>query len=174
MSSLAQEYLTFLLDGEEFGVDILCVQEIMVWTPVTVIPGTPDYLRGVINLRGCIVPIVDMRQRFGRAPVDYTETTVVIVLRTSDGERSVVVGLVVDAVSEVYKVASVDIKEAPDFGGHIDSRFVRGLATVDNKLIILLNATRLLNVKDLYGVVAQARPVPSSESAADRQPANWS
>jgi purine-binding chemotaxis protein CheW len=162
MNNSAGEYLTFLLDGEEFGVDILRVQEIMVWSPVTEIPGTPDYLRGVINLRGIIVPIVDMRQRFGRDPVDYKDTTVVIVLRTGDIEKGAVVGLVVDAVSEVYKVDDAEIKKAPDFGEHIDSRFVSGMATIEQKIIILLNANRLLNVQDLYAVVSQAQPQAAS------------
>ncbi len=165
MSDQSQEYLTFLLDGEEFGVDILRVQEIMVWAPVTAIPGAPDYLRGVINLRGVIVPIVDMRQRFGREPIDYTDTTVVIVLRTSESENSVVVGVVVDAVSEVYKVEAENIKKSPNFGDHIDSRFVFGMATVDEKIIILLDAKKLLNVNDLYSVVSQVRP-KASESLA--------
>lgn len=158
MSNEANEYLTFLLDGEEFGIDILRVQEIMVWSPVTEIPGTPDYLRGVINLRGVIVPIVDMRQRFGRAAVEYKDTTVVIVLRTGDIETGVVVGLVVDGVSEVYKVEEGQIKSAPNFGDHVDSRFVSGMATVEEKIIIILNATRLLNVQDLYAVVSRAQP----------------
>ncbi|GAB2196652.1 chemotaxis protein CheW [Sessilibacter sp. MAH4] len=158
MSNQSQEYLTFLLDGEEFGVDILRVQEIMVWAPVTAIPGTPEYLRGVINLRGVIVPIVDMRQRFNRAPVEYTDTTVVIVLRTSESDSGVVVGIVVDAVSEVYKVDPINIKKAPDFGNQIDSRFIFGMATVDDKIIILLDAKKLLNVNDLYSVVSHVRP----------------
>jgi purine-binding chemotaxis protein CheW len=152
MSDQSQEYLTFMLDGEEFGVDILRVQEIMVWSPVTAIPGAPDYLRGVINLRGVIVPIVDMRQRFGRTPIDY--------------ETGVVVGVVVDAVSEVYKVEAENIKNSPNFGDHIDSRFVYGMATVDEKIIILLDAKKLLNVNDLYNVVSNVRPQVSNTMAS--------
>lgn len=154
----ASEYLTFILDGEEFGIDILRVQEIMVWSSVTVIPSTPDYLKGVINLRGVIVPIVDMRERFGHVGVEYSATTVVIVLRARDEQHSVVVGIVVDAVSEVYKVESSDIKKSPDFGSDIDSRFIAGMATVDNKIVMLLNAKTLLNVDELYRVSQQAKP----------------
>lgn len=159
MTNEAGEYLTFLMAGEEFGVDILRVQEIMGWAPVTEIPGTPEYLKGVINLRGIIVPIIDMRERFGLDVMEYNETTVVIVLKAGAMEDAMVVGLVVDAVSEVYKVDEKDIKPAPNFGSVIDNRFIENMATVDEKLIILLNAHRLLNVEDLYSVVARAKPV---------------
>lgn len=159
MPNTSHEYLTFLLDGEEFGVDILCVQEIMVWSPVTEIPGTPDYLKGVINLRGVIVPIVDMRQRFGSEGVEYDATTVVIVLRAANLESSVVVGLVVDGVSDVYKVDDQDVKVAPDFGTQLNSQFLSGMATVDEKIVIILDAGKLLSVDELYrvsvGVTAQ-------------------
>jgi len=164
MTSKAGEYLTFLLGGEEFGVDILRVQEIMGWTPVTAIPGTPSYLKGVINLRGLIVPIVDMRQRFGLEAAEYSDTTVVIVLRAGSGDDGLAVGLVVDAVSEVYKVEERDIKKAPDFGVTIDSRFISSMAAVDKKLIILLDTIKLLNTNDLYSVVSKAKPVTAEAS----------
>lgn len=153
------EYLTFILDGEEFGIDILCVQEIRGWTPVTEIPNTPDYLKGVINLRGEIVPIVDLRERFSKKAQEYDGTTVVIILRANIGDKSVVVGMVVDAVSEVYKLQQKDIKQAPDFGTNIDSRFISGMATIEDKIIILVNAQSLLDVEELYKATMQARPV---------------
>ncbi len=152
MNDIDQEYLTFILDGEEFGVDILCVQELKVWSPVTEIPNTPDYLKGVVNLRGVIVPIVDLRQRFQKQASEYSATTVVIILRAQINEKSVVMGIVVDAVSDVYKVSAKDIRKAPDFGSHIDSRFIKGMAPIDDKLIILLDSDTLLDVEQLYTI----------------------
>ena len=153
-----QEYLTFILDGEEYGIDILCVQEIRGWTPVTEIPNTPNYLKGVINLRGVIVPIVDLRERFNLNPLVYNSTTVVIVLRTEIQGREVVVGIVVDAVSEVYKLENDQVRSAPDFGRHVDSQFVKGMATVEDKMIILLSSESLLNVDELFKATSQAAP----------------
>lgn len=159
MTDSDQEYLTFILDNEEFGVDILCVQEIKVWSPVTEIPNTPSYLKGVVNLRGVIVPIVDLRERFQREPLDYGATTVVIILRAKLNSNEVVVGIVVEAVSEVYKVNKKDIRQAPDFGSQVNSRFIEGIATIDEKLIILLDSDKLLDVEELYqltGTINQA------------------
>lgn len=159
MSDSSKEFLIFLLEDKEYGIDILRVQEIMVWSPVTELPSTPDYLKGVINLRGVIVPIVDMRLRFGREAVEYNETTVVIVLRATDEQRSVVVGIVVDEVSEVYKVEQDNIKPAPDFGSEVDSHFITAMATVEDKIVMLLDANRLLDVEELYRVSLCGRPV---------------
>jgi len=145
-----QEYLTFMLQGEEYGVDILCVQEIRVWSSVTELPNKPEYLKGVINLRGVIIPIIDLRLRFGHQALEYDEQTVTIILRQKNQHRTMVVGLVVDAVSEVYKFTQQSIRPAPAFGSHIDSCFLKGLASVDEKLIILLDSNTLLNEDDLY------------------------
>ena len=163
MAESSREFLIFLLEGKEYGVDILKVQEIMVWTPVTELPTTPDYLKGVINLRGVIVPIIDMRLRFGHAPIDYNATTVVIVLRASDEHRSVVVGIVVDEVSQVYKLSDKDIKPAPALGSEIDSSFITALATVEEKIVMLLDANQLLDVDELYRVSQYGRPVKAQE-----------
>ncbi|MEQ8763291.1 MAG: chemotaxis protein CheW [Planctomycetota bacterium] len=139
------QYLTFFLTGQEYGVDILRVQEIKGWDTVTAIPNTPEYIKGVINLRGTIVPIIDLRQRFGLAANDYGPTTVVIVVRVeSENGQSRVLGTVVDAVSDVYNVADVDLKPPPDFGSDAATGFVKGLATVDEKMVILLDIDRLV------------------------------
>lgn len=152
MAELEQEYLTFILQGEEYGVDILCVQEIRVWSPVTELPNKPSYIKGVINLRGVIIPIIDLRVRFGKEPLEYNEQTVTIILRHRSEEKTMVVGIVVDAVSEVYKLSKNLIRKAPAFGNNIDSCFLKGLASVEDKLIILLDSRVLLNEDDLYCV----------------------
>ena len=152
MAETEQEYLTFLLQGEEYGVDILCVQEIRVWSSVTELPNKPGYIKGVINLRGVIIPIIDLRMRFGHPALDYNEQTVTIILRQHSQSRTMVVGIVVDAVSEVYKFSEKAIRQPPAFGNNIDSCFLKGLASVDDKLIILLDSDSLLNEDDLYCV----------------------
>ena len=143
------QYLAFTLSGEEYGVDILRVQEIKCWEPPTLIPNTPDYVLGVINIRGIIVPVIDLRRRFGFEQLEYGPTTVVVVLRVLGAGRERVMGLVVDGVSDVHDVASDDVKPAPDLGGAISTRFVRGLATVDDTLLIVLDTDKLLNADEL-------------------------
>lgn len=148
------QVLTFMLDGEEYAVDILQVQEIKGWQDATPLPNTPDYVRGVINLRGTIVPIIDLRERFHLTPLEYGPTTVNIVLRveTDGGERQRVVGIVVDAVSDVYDLDLEAVQPAPDFGSSIDIDFIAGLATADDKMLILLDAAALFDRADLEGI----------------------
>jgi purine-binding chemotaxis protein CheW len=140
----SEQYLTFMLAGEEYGVDILRVQEIKGWNKVTRIPHTPDYVLGVINLRGAVVPILDLRRRFGLETIDFGPTTVVIVVRVMNGLTERTVGVVVDAVSEVYNVDAADSKPPPDVCGSVDTVFVKALATVEEKMLILLDIDRLI------------------------------
>lgn len=145
-----KELLTFFLAGEEYGVDILRVQEIKGWDTVTNIPNTPDYIRGVINIRGSIVPIIDMRLRFNLQMKEYDATTVVIVLNViNTGKANRTMGVVVDAVSDVYNVPIDDVKASPDFGTAVDTEFVTGLATIDEKMIIVLDIDHMLNAAEL-------------------------
>jgi purine-binding chemotaxis protein CheW len=139
-----EQYLTFMLAGEEYGVDILRVQEIKGWDKVTRIPHTAKFVLGVINLRGAVVPILDLRCRFGLGSSDFGPTTVVIVVRavTKSGERTV--GMVVDAVSEVYNVDMAASKPPPDVCANADTVFVKALATVGGKMLILLDIDRLI------------------------------
>ena len=147
-----QQYLTFVLAGEEYGVDILRVQEIKGWDNVTHIPNTPDYVRGVINLRGTIVPIIDMRIRFNLEQLAYGPTTVVIVLRVLSEKGDRIMGVIVDGVSDVYNMSDEDIKESPDFGAAVDTAFVKGLATVNEKMVIILDIDHMLNSRELTEV----------------------
>ena len=144
------EFLTFMLNNEEYGVDILRVQEIKGWDVVTSVPNMPDYIRGVINLRGTIVPIIDLRRRFDLDVLEYSATTVVIVLKVvTEGHADRVMGIVVDGVSDVYQVKNSNMKDSPEFGGSVDTEFVKALATVGEKMIVLLDIDNMLNSKEL-------------------------
>jgi purine-binding chemotaxis protein CheW len=145
----SNQYLTFMLAGEEYGVDILRVQEIKGWETPTRIPNTPEYIQGVINLRGTIVPIVGLRGRFALEKMAHGPTTVVIVLIVEAESRERTVGVVVDAVSDVYDVSGAEMKPPPNFGSVINIEFVRGLATVDEKILIILDVDKLLGFKEL-------------------------
>ena len=143
-ASDSSQFLTFVCAGEEYGVDILCVQEIKGWDGVTRVPYTPSYLLGVMNLRGVIVPVIDLRTRFGvqqRAP-DSSTVVIVVRVRTQNGEKTA--GIVVDAVSEVYSVTPENIKATPDLGAIADGACVRGLASVDGKMVMLLDIDKLV------------------------------
>lgn len=142
------QYLTFVLAGEEYGLEILKVQEIKGWDSVTPIPNTPEHVLGVLNLRGAVVPIIDLRRRFGLDGIEYGPTTVVIVVKMMDDDQERTVGLVVDAVADVYRLEGSDIQPSPDMGGTIHTEFVRGLATVDEKMVILLEVDALIDFQD--------------------------
>ena len=153
------QFLTFMLAGEEYGVDILRVQEIRGWDTATQIPNTPEYIKGIMNLRGSIVPIIDLRSRFRLDDVAYGKTTVVIVLKVQGEEKDRTMGIVVDAVSDVYTVGNDNLKPAPDFGSSIGTEFLKGLATVDEKMIIILDIDNLLNNRDFEGFGAPGMKV---------------
>ncbi len=140
----SEQYLTFMLACEEYGVDILRVQEIKGWDKVTRIPYTPDYVLGVINLRGAVVPIIDLRRRFGLETNEFGPTTVIIVVRVMSGLAERTVGLVVDAVSEVYNVGAAETRTPPDVCSRVDTVFVKALATIEDKMLILLDIDQLI------------------------------
>ena len=146
------QYLTFSLAGEEYGVDILTVQEVKVWTRVTSLPNTPTYIKGVLNLRGVIVPIIDLRSRFEMEAVDYSETTVIVILKLAVDNRDKIIGLVVDAVSDVLDIPRSAQKPVDSFEVHSRSEAITGVASVNNKLVIMLDTTRLLTTGDLNAV----------------------
>ncbi len=146
------QYLTFILGGEEYAVDILKVREIRGWESVTNIPNTPDYVLGVINLRGTVVPIIDLRRRFALDKADFGPTTVVIVTKVEHNGKDRTVGMVVDAVSEVYNIDEKLISAAPDIGGAISIDFIKGLATFDEKMLIILEIDELVNTGVLQDI----------------------
>ncbi|MEY4528737.1 MAG: Chemotaxis signal transduction protein CheW [Nitrospirota bacterium] len=139
------QFLTFQLGEELYGVDILRVQEIKGYTAVTRIPNTPAHIKGVLNLRGTIVPIVELRTKFGMPTIDYTMFTVIVVVVV----REKIMGLVVDAVSDVLNIDKKDIQPAPQFGAKVDVSFLNGIGKSGDKLVALLDMDRLLSDNDL-------------------------
>ncbi len=147
--SQIEQFLTFELAGDSYGVEILKVQEIRGWEPVRNIPNTPDFIKGALNLRGSIVPIIDLRDRFGMESTEYSPITVVIVLCIEEGN---VMGIVADAVSDVLEIKSSEIKGAPKLGAKIDTRYMRGMYVGNTKMVMLLNADKLLDPEEFEGV----------------------
>ena len=145
------EFLTFVLGEEEYGVDILRVQEIRSYDAVTRLPDAPDYIKGVINLRGIIVPVVDMRLKFRLPKAEYNALTVMIVLNV--GGR--VVGIVVDRVSDVVRLSGEQVREVPEVGAAIDRQFLTGIGTLEDRMLILLDIERLMTSAEM-GLVAEA------------------
>lgn len=141
----AKEYLTFVLGTEAYGLEILKVQEIRGYDAVTKIANTPDFIKGVVNLRGLIVPIVDLRIKFNLGKVEYDEFTVVIILNL----HGRVVGMVVDGVSDVMNLQSNQIRAVPDIVSSIDTKFIVGLATVEEKMFILVDIEQLMNSQEM-------------------------
>jgi purine-binding chemotaxis protein CheW len=154
-STAAGEYLSFTLGDEHYGVDILKVQEIRGYDSVTRVPDAPEYIKGVINLRGTIVPVIDLRLKLRLKDARYDAFTVMIVLNVEDR----VVGIVVDSVSDVIPLGPEQIRPKPEFGAAVDTRFISGIGTVDDRMLILLDIETLLDSAD----IGQAA---SSEEAA--------
>ncbi|WP_456447463.1 chemotaxis protein CheW [Thiolapillus sp.] len=139
------QYLTFCLAGEEYGINILKVQEIRGWSEVTPMPNTPDSILGVINLRGTVVPIIELRSHFGLPTTRRGPTTVIIVVKAGDNDGvQRTVGMVVDAVSEVHNIMNTDIQPAPQIGDAAERPAVAGLATMQERMIILLDVDELM------------------------------
>lgn len=141
----ADQYLTFQLAGQTYGVEILRVQEIKGWEKPTRLPHSPEHVQGVINLRGAVVPILDLRRRFGLGETEYGRTTVVIVVKVDTPRGELTAGIVVDGVCEVCNIGSEDLRPPPEVGSAIDTDFVHGLAMVNDQMLILLDVVRLVN-----------------------------
>ncbi|CAA9314475.1 MAG: Positive regulator of CheA protein activity (CheW) [uncultured Lysobacter sp.] len=150
-SEMAGEFLTFTLGSEEYGVEILKVQEIRGYDSVTRLPGAPDFIKGAINLRGTIVPVVDMRLKFELPQVTYDDTTVMIVLNVADR----IVGVVVDSVSDVIALNASQVRPTPDLGGAIDRKFLTGIGVVEDRMLVLLDIERLMTSAEM-GLVDEA------------------
>jgi purine-binding chemotaxis protein CheW len=149
MVEMEGKYLTFVLDKEEYGIGILKIKEIIGMMPVTPVPQTPDYVKGVINLRGKVIPVVDLRLRFGMDEIDYTERTCIIVVEIEGQAGVVLIGIVVDAVSEVLNIKGEDIEETPTFGTKLNTEYIMGMAKMDGRVKILLDIDKVLTGQEL-------------------------
>ena len=145
MTDKEGKYLTFALAGEEYGISILKIKEIIGMMPITTIPQTPQFVKGVINLRGKVIPVVDLRLRFGMERINYTERTCIIVVEISGGSGTVMIGIVVDSVSEVLNIKGGDIEETPTFGTKLETDYILGMAKAQGGVKILLDIDRVLS-----------------------------
>ena len=149
----SEQFLTFELAGEAYGIEILKVQEIRGWEPIRKIPNTPAYLKGALNLRGSIVPIVDLRERFNMEKIEYTPTTVVIVMCIqTENTGTTVMGIVADAVSDVLDIDLNEIKASPNLGAKINTRYIRGMYVGKTNMVMLLDVDKLLNPDEFMDI----------------------
>lgn len=143
------QYLTFLIGGEMFAISILGIKEIIEYGNLTTVPMMPDFIRGVINLRGAVVPVVDMSARFGRTASEVTRRSCIVIIEVETDEEKQDVGVVVDSVSEVLEIPAAEIEPAPSFGARIRADFISGMGKVNDKFVIILNADRVLSVDEM-------------------------
>jgi purine-binding chemotaxis protein CheW len=148
----AGKYLTFQLSNEEFGIRVLKVREIMGLQEITAVPQTPVHIKGVINLRGKVVPVIDLRLKFGLPAAEYTQRTCIIVTQLQAESGQVLMGIVVDGVSEVLNLAGGEIEDTPNFGEDISGGYLLGMAKVKGKVKILLDIDRVLSTQDLHNL----------------------
>ena len=150
------KYLTFTLASEEYGIGILKIKEIIGMMPITSVPRTPHYVKGVVNLRGKVIPVIDLRLRFGMEPMDYTDRTCIIVVEIGSQAMHVIIGIVVDSVSEVLNIKSEEIENTPSFGTNLDTRYILGMAKMDGRVKILLDINEVLGATELAALAKAA------------------
>ena len=150
------KYLTFTLAGEEYGIGILKVKEIIGIMTITTVPQTPNYMKGVINLRGKVIPIVALRLKFGMEAIEYTEKTCIVVVEIASGGQKVMIGILVDSVSEVLNIKAGDIEDTPDFGSHLNTDYILGMAKMTGGVKILLNIDKVLSSDEVLTLSAAA------------------
>ena len=167
MAEMEGKYLTFVLDKEEYGIGILKIKEIIGMMPITPVPRTPDYVKGVINLRGKVIPVVDLRLRFGMDEIDYTERTCIIVVEIEGQAGIVLMGIVVDAVSEVLNIKGEDIEETPTFGTKLDTDYILGMAKMEGGVKILLDIDQILTHQELESARATKKKRQDSPKPAE-------
>ncbi len=149
MTITTGKYLTFTLDEEEYGIGILKVKEIIGMMEITSVPRTPQFIKGVINLRGKVIPIIDLRLKFGMGEIPYTDRTCIIVVEIDSEKGTILIGIVVDAVSEVLNIQEGDIEETPAFGTQLNTDYILGMAKTEGGVKILLNIDKVLSIKEI-------------------------
>ena len=149
MADREGKYLTFTLANEEYGIGILKIKEIIGMMPITTVPQTPKYVKGVINLRGKVIPVIDLRLRFGIKSIDYTERTCIVVVEIEGSSGTVQIGIVVDSVSEVLNIKGEDIEDTPTFGTKLDIEYILGMAKMEGGVKILLDIDKVLSIDEI-------------------------
>ena len=152
----AGKYLTFKLANEDYGIFLLKVREIIGMMPITSVPKTPAFIKGVINLRGKVIPVTDLRMRFDMPEADYTDRTCIIVVEVAGQDTAIQMGIVVDAVTEVLPVKAEEIEVPPEFGAKVDTRYILGMANMDGTVKILLDIDRVLTEDEIAEMEAAA------------------
>ena len=170
MADREGKYLTFVLDKEEYGIGILKIKEIIGMMPVTPVPQTPDYVKGVINLRGKVIPVVDLRLRFVMDEIDYTERTCIIVVEIEGQAGIVLIGIVVDAVSEVLNIKGEEIEETPTFGTKLNTEYILGMAKMEGGVKILLDIDQILTNQEIESVRAMKKEKKDFPKPAEAPP----
>jgi purine-binding chemotaxis protein CheW len=155
-----QQYLTFMLGGETYAMGILAIKEIIEYGNVTEVPRMPSFIRGVINLRGAVVPVVDLSARFGKPATEVTRRTCIVILEITTGDENQDVGVMVDAVNAVLEIPAQEIEPPPSFGAHIRADFISGMGKVNGKFVIILNVQHVLSVDEMSMLVSAADPEP--------------
>jgi purine-binding chemotaxis protein CheW len=143
------KYLTFSLADEEYGIGILKIKEIIGMMPITTVPQTPEFFKGVINLRGKVIPVIDLRLKFGMPPIEYSERTCIVVVETEGPSGSILMGSVVDSVSEVLNIKEEDVEDPPTFGTQLNTDAILGMAKMEEGVKILLDIDHVLDVERL-------------------------
>ena len=149
MTAKEEKYLTFTLAGEEYGIGILKIKEIIGMMPITMVPQTPAFVKGVINLRGKVIPVIDLRLRFNMEAIEYNERTCIIVVEIKGQSGTIQIGIVVDSVSEVLNIKGSDIEETPTFGAKLNTEYILGMAKMEGSVKILLDIDKVLSSEEI-------------------------
>ncbi len=165
MSVNTRQYLTFQLGEEIFAIDVVNVREILEFNTVTKVPQTPDYMRGVINLRGSVVPVLDMRLKFGMSVTEKTINTCIVVVEVAMEDENVIIGALVDSVQEVFELDPASIEPAPRIGIQLRNGFIKGMGKKDDRFVIILDIERVFSQEELSGAVEMSDRQPADRAA---------